>query len=142
MLRTLLLALLPPVFHGTEVVWYGHWSDPDPSRDEWIFIGDELVVQEGVTTVEGSLLVGLEGRAGALAYDTTFGGSSSRAPWRTAARGSSRCTPERLHGSGCPWALPPPGRPPTLLRPIRCPPPGGTQKLLTIWPAPGRSRAP
>ena len=38
------------------VLWYGDWDDPDTTRDEGLFLDDELIVQEGVTTVGGILI--------------------------------------------------------------------------------------
>jgi hypothetical protein len=35
------------------VLWYGAWSDPDTTRNEGLFLDDELLVQEGVTTIDG-----------------------------------------------------------------------------------------
>ncbi|MEM9801434.1 MAG: hypothetical protein AAGA20_13995 [Planctomycetota bacterium] len=41
------------------VIWYGDWNDPDTSRDEGLFLNDTLILQEGVTSVGGSVIVGL-----------------------------------------------------------------------------------
>lgn len=38
------------------VAWYGDWNDPDLDRDSGLFVGEELVVQEGVTMVGGVIL--------------------------------------------------------------------------------------
>ncbi|MEM6675612.1 MAG: hypothetical protein AAF726_22365 [Planctomycetota bacterium] len=40
-----------------DVIWFGEWSDPDSTRDEGIFFNDRLVLQKGVTTIGGSLVV-------------------------------------------------------------------------------------
>ncbi len=42
------------------VLWYGDWNDPDTTRDSGLFVGDQLLVQEGVTQVatsQGTLTV-------------------------------------------------------------------------------------
>lgn len=36
---------------GDEVLWYGDWNDSDTDIDTGLFVEDELLVQEGVTTV-------------------------------------------------------------------------------------------
>jgi len=36
-----------------DVVWFGDWNDGDTTRDQGIFMNDQLIVQEGVTTVGG-----------------------------------------------------------------------------------------
>lgn len=35
------------------VLWYGAWSDPDTTRNEGLFLDDELIVLEGFTTIDG-----------------------------------------------------------------------------------------
>ncbi|RIK67064.1 MAG: hypothetical protein DCC65_07535 [Planctomycetota bacterium] len=35
------------------VIWFGDWSDPDTTRDTGIFWNEHLIIQEGVTTVNG-----------------------------------------------------------------------------------------
>lgn len=42
------------------VLWYGAWDDPDPKRDSGLFLDSSLLVQEGATTVGGTLLSVLE----------------------------------------------------------------------------------
>lgn len=42
-----------------DVVWFGDWDDPDTSRDEGLFINDQLVLQEGVTVVDGETIIDL-----------------------------------------------------------------------------------
>ncbi|MBN2445205.1 MAG: hypothetical protein JXO22_00640 [Phycisphaerae bacterium] len=37
--------------NGGNVVWYGDWNDPDTNIDTGLFWNDQLIVQEGVTTV-------------------------------------------------------------------------------------------
>ncbi|MHC4946991.1 MAG: DUF7453 family protein [Planctomycetota bacterium] len=39
--------------NGGNVLWYGDWDDPDTSIDSGLFLNDELLVQEGVTTIGG-----------------------------------------------------------------------------------------
>lgn len=36
-----------------DVLWYGDWNDPDTTRDKGLFLNDTLLIQEGVTTVNG-----------------------------------------------------------------------------------------
>lgn len=38
------------------IVWYGDWDDPDTDKDTGIFYNDQLIVQEGVTMVDGLLI--------------------------------------------------------------------------------------
>lgn len=38
------------------MVWYGDWDDPDTDKDTGIFYNDQLIVQEGVTMVDGLLI--------------------------------------------------------------------------------------
>jgi hypothetical protein len=35
------------------VLWYGDWNDGDTTIDEGLFLNDQLLMQEGVTTVDG-----------------------------------------------------------------------------------------
>jgi len=37
-----------------EVLWYGDWDNPDTTMDEGLFLDDKLLIQEGVTILEGS----------------------------------------------------------------------------------------
>lgn len=39
------------------IVWYGDWNDPDTSRDTGLFWNHQLIVQEGVTMVDGLLVL-------------------------------------------------------------------------------------
>ncbi|HUU97112.1 MAG TPA: hypothetical protein VM487_15345 [Phycisphaerae bacterium] len=39
-----------------DVVWFGHWDNPDTNVDSGIFLNDTLLVQEGVTIVDGQLI--------------------------------------------------------------------------------------
>jgi hypothetical protein len=39
------------------IVWYGDWDDPDTTRDTGIFYNDTLLVQEGVTKIDGLTVV-------------------------------------------------------------------------------------
>lgn len=41
------------------VCWIGHWDNPNPDRNEGLFVEDELLVEEGVTTVGGVVLTDL-----------------------------------------------------------------------------------
>lgn len=42
-------------------LWYGDWNDPDTSRDTGLFLNHQLIVQEGVTAVDGSVVQTLRG---------------------------------------------------------------------------------
>jgi hypothetical protein len=46
---------------GGNVLWFGDWDDPDTTRDTGLFLGDVLLVQEGVTLIEGQLVQSLSG---------------------------------------------------------------------------------
>ena len=37
------------VTNGGDVLWFGRWNDPDPAVDQGLFVGDRLLVREGVT---------------------------------------------------------------------------------------------
>jgi hypothetical protein len=52
-----------PVFLGEngQALWYGRWDDPDGGVDEGLFLDDQLVVQEGVSTVGGVVVETLLG---------------------------------------------------------------------------------
>ncbi len=51
------------VFIGDDgnVIWFGDWDDPDTTRDRGIFRNNELVLQEGVTDVNGNTVVEILG---------------------------------------------------------------------------------
>lgn len=42
-----------------DVFWLGDWNDPDTSRDRGLFMNDMLLVQEGVTAIDGSTLASI-----------------------------------------------------------------------------------
>jgi hypothetical protein len=44
-----------------DVLWYGKWDDPNTDIDEGLFINDVLLVQEGVTNIEGRIVDTLRG---------------------------------------------------------------------------------
>ncbi len=46
---------------GGRVLWYGDWDDPDPDVDTGLFLDDDLLVQEGVTTIDGVVVDTLRG---------------------------------------------------------------------------------
>lgn len=52
-----------PVRMGADgrVLWYGDWNDPDTDIDTGLFLDDVLLVQEGVTTVNGVIVDTLSG---------------------------------------------------------------------------------
>ncbi|UCF66750.1 MAG: hypothetical protein JSV80_13325 [Acidobacteriota bacterium] len=41
------------------VLWYGDWNDPDTGLDTGLFLNDLLLVQEGVTLIDGLLVQGI-----------------------------------------------------------------------------------
>lgn len=43
------------------VLWYGDWDDPDTDVDTGLFVDDQLLVQEGVTTIGGVVVDTLRG---------------------------------------------------------------------------------
>lgn len=49
------------------VLWFGDWNDPDTTRDTGLFLDDLLLVQEGVTEINGQTLSGLSGVQDAFA---------------------------------------------------------------------------
>ncbi|MGD9689441.1 MAG: hypothetical protein AB7K52_07460 [Phycisphaerales bacterium] len=53
------------------VLWYGDWNDPDTTRDTGFFLNDQLLVQEGVTSVlvggTPTLIQAISGVEGAFA---------------------------------------------------------------------------
>lgn len=44
-----------------DVLWYGDWDDPVTTRDKGLFINDELIVQIGVTQINGATVTTLRG---------------------------------------------------------------------------------
>lgn len=52
-----------PVYLGNNggVLWFGQWSDPDTTRNKALFVNDEILVQEGVTRIDGKLVDTLRG---------------------------------------------------------------------------------
>lgn len=42
-----------------QVLWHGRWDDPDPTRDEAVFVDRRPLIREGVSTVHGELLTAL-----------------------------------------------------------------------------------
>jgi hypothetical protein len=49
------------VSDGGDVLWYGDWNDPNLDIDTGLFLNDTLLVQEGVTVLEGSVVDSLRG---------------------------------------------------------------------------------
>lgn len=49
-----------------DVVWIGDWNDPSTFQDEGLFINDRLVLQEGVTQVDGLTITSLRDLPGAI----------------------------------------------------------------------------
>lgn len=43
------------------VLWYGDWNDPDDDVDTGLFHNDDLIIQEGVTVIEGSVVDTIRG---------------------------------------------------------------------------------
>jgi hypothetical protein len=41
---------------GSNVVWYGDWNDPNTNIDTGLFWNEHLIIQEGVTIIDGSIL--------------------------------------------------------------------------------------
>ena len=46
---------------GGSVLWYGDWDDPNTDLDTGLFLDDTLLVQEGVTVLEGSVVDTIRG---------------------------------------------------------------------------------
>jgi hypothetical protein len=44
---------------ANNVLWFGDWNDPDTTRDTGLFLNGELLVQEGVTMINGMLLTSI-----------------------------------------------------------------------------------
>lgn len=51
-----------------DVLWYGDWDDPDTTRDTGLFLNDQLIVQEGVTAINGMTLATLAGVQDAFSF--------------------------------------------------------------------------
>ncbi len=47
--------------NANQVLWYGDWNDPDLDVDTGLFLDDQLLVQEGVTTVGANVIDTLRG---------------------------------------------------------------------------------
>jgi hypothetical protein len=52
-----------PVYVGDNgnVLWFGDWDDPDTSRDTGLFLNHQLILQEGVSVVDGELVEFIRG---------------------------------------------------------------------------------
>ncbi|MGE3106897.1 MAG: GC-type dockerin domain-anchored protein [Phycisphaerales bacterium] len=44
-----------------DVLWWGDWNDPDTTQDTGLFLNDQLLVQEGVTMINGLLVQSVSG---------------------------------------------------------------------------------
>jgi hypothetical protein len=44
-----------------DVLWYGDWDDPDTDVDTGLFLNDTILVQEGVTVLEGAVVDTIRG---------------------------------------------------------------------------------
>jgi hypothetical protein len=53
------------------VLWYGAWNDPVTTQNEGLFLDDELLVQEGVTTIGGVVVQTLRSGESAFASSTS-----------------------------------------------------------------------
>jgi len=42
-----------------DVLWWGHWDNPDSSRDTGLFLNERLIVEEGVTQIGGCVVTGI-----------------------------------------------------------------------------------
>lgn len=49
------------VSSGGGVLWYGDWDDPDTTRDTGLFFNDVMLVQEGVTMIQGQVVDTIRG---------------------------------------------------------------------------------
>lgn len=49
------------ISNAGDVLWYGDWDDPNTDTDTGLFLNDELLVQEGVTSIGGVLIDNLRG---------------------------------------------------------------------------------
>ena len=47
----------PQVDDSGNVLWYGDWNDPTLTQDTGIFYNDQLLVQEGVTVIDGMTVI-------------------------------------------------------------------------------------
>lgn len=44
------------IANNGSVLWYGDWDDPNTDIDTGLFLNDDLIIQEGVTIIDGSLV--------------------------------------------------------------------------------------
>ncbi|MFT7667521.1 MAG: hypothetical protein ACI8X5_000200 [Planctomycetota bacterium] len=49
------------IANNGDVLWFGAWDDPDTSKNEGLWLNQTMIVQEGVTTVGGTLITKLVG---------------------------------------------------------------------------------
>jgi hypothetical protein len=54
------------------VLWFGDWDDPDTNTDTGLFLNDLLLVQEGVSTIDGLLVDSIA--SGSDAFDLSVNG--------------------------------------------------------------------
>lgn len=104
------------VSNDGDVFWIGDWNDPDTTKDVGLFLNHELLVQEGVTTINGLVVESLstvesnfaispDGRY--IVFEATLAGGLNgafridRGPWTDAGGGiASTASNPRLMGSG------------------------------------------
>ncbi len=46
---------------SNNVLWYGTWNDPVTSQNKGLFLNDQLLIQDGVTVINGELVQGVRG---------------------------------------------------------------------------------
>jgi len=44
-----------------DILWYGEWDDPNSDIDSGLFLNDALIVQEGVTNIDGEVVDDING---------------------------------------------------------------------------------
>lgn len=104
------------VSNDGDVVWIGDWNDPDTTKDVGLFLNHQLLVQEGVTTINGLVVESIstvesnfaispDGRY--IVFEATLAGGLNgafridRGPWVDVGGGiASTASAPRLLGSG------------------------------------------
>ena len=98
-----------------DVLWYGDWNDTDTDVDTGLFLDGKIVVQEGVTTIDGMVVDTIGSFSETLDFssngryalaDLTFEGSLDAAvlldfgPWVDVGNGTPGTTAPKLRGFG------------------------------------------
>ena len=84
-----------------DVLWFGRWNNPDTDNDEGLFLNDELLVEEGVTTIDGLTVIDvgdqsenyyISGSGNFIVFEATLDGGLEGAFLLSLGVGANYCT--------------------------------------------------